>query len=243
MIYPSPFKFWLCCMLISLLRVGLLLFIFFYSTAYSLQEQFEIWPTISLIGSLNPDWQYNLNIQGRTIPDKNKIQQSLYIPSIGYQLQPKLLIFWFGYTYTTTDVDEDAIIAGQEQRPWQRLDWSIKLSPHIQWLLGSRIEERKEANFSAWAYRWREKATLSFPHILGPKVTPTFSNEIFLNLNQPEWVSQTFFEQNRFYAGFNFLFNHYVSLDLGYLNQYQFRDPENQMDNVLFLQLNINHFT
>lgn len=217
--------------------IGLLMFL--NSSAYAVQEQFQTWSGVSLYNNITNDWLYNFTTQSRTIPTENKINQVLYIPTVGYQLVPKSFIFWFGFTYTSTNVDEDAIIAGSEQRPWQRLDWNLVSSSHVRLLLGNRIEERKEDNFSSWAYRWRERATLSFPNTVSATVTPTLYDEAFFNLNQPVWVAQTTFEQNRFYGGFNFSLSNHINFDLGYLNQYQFRDPENQMNNILLLQLNI----
>lgn len=206
-------------------------------TALAVVEQYQEWPTLNINGIVG-EIKYNLFTQARIIPSENNGQQYIVRPALGYQLSPRFAV-WLGYQWISTNVGEDSIFSGREDRIWQRLDWKLYEDSFVSFDSASRLEERKEAAFPEWAQRFRQKITISFPKLVFSSITPIISDELFFNINKPAWIPPETFEQNRFYAGFLIPFNSKFSVEIGYLNQYQFRTPQDLMNHILYAQVNI----
>jgi len=200
-------------------------------------EQYQDWSIINVNGMVEAI-MYNLNAQARIVPAEDKVQQYIVRPAIGYQLSQRFAL-WLGYQWISSNVDDDSIFSGREDRIWQRLDWKIYKNSFVNFESASRLEQRKEAAFPEWANRFRQKFILSFPKVLFSSITPILSDELFFNINKPVWVQPKTFEQNRFSVGLFIPFNSKFGVEVGYLNQYQFQVPQNQMNHILYLQANI----
>ena len=52
-------------------------------------------------------------------------------------------------------------------------------------------------------------------------------------------VSSGTVDQNRAFIGVNILISAASALSVGYLNQYEFKSTTNQMNNIIFISLNV----
>jgi Protein of unknown function (DUF2490) len=156
---------------------------------------------------------------------------------LGYQLGDPAT-FWLGYDVNGTlplDSDQGTL----ENRFWQRLNYQIWLGHHKSLTVISKIEERKRTDNTNWAYRLREELKLKLIHKLAKNLTPIISDELFFNLNHPDWVSSSTFEQNRAFIGISKALNIEYLLTMGYMNQFRVRSPNNRMTHILYVELRL----
>ena len=79
----------------------------------------------------------------------------------------------------------------------------------------------------------REKIELKFPITSLQNRFLKLGDEVFIQLNQPTWVTNRILSQNRASIGIEFPISKTTSYEIGYLNQFQFQS-QNQMSNVLY---------
>lgn len=175
--------------------------------------------------------QLRLDAQGKTL-DTTVIRLGL-----GYQLTKRAQLF-AGYTgFPTTNEQGDWIIG--EQRCWQQLNLIIRPSQRLYTTSSTRLEQRFIKNESGTGLRLREKIKVFWQNPQEGNLTPVVSDEVFLNLNHPDWVTKELISQNRFFIGLAIPLNNNRQLNLGYMNVYQFSSPDNINRNVLFISLSI----
>lgn len=203
--------------------------------ANTIKEE-RFWGNFNLNGSLfnSKKWQYDFNIQSRYNFSIGQYENTRSEGGIGYK-SSKNISLWLG---GTTILRHDNRI--EEYRPWQQVQWHILNSEQIRLSSRTRLEERKEPNFSEWAYRLRQRFSLSFPKKLPFNITPILANEIFFNLNNPQWInSNGSINQNRAFIGIEIPLHKNISFETGYLNQYEFRNEANRLNHVLYVNLKI----
>jgi hypothetical protein len=127
----------------------------------------------------------------------------------------------------------------QEYRLWEQVLWEAISNNYYKLTSRSRLEERKNSADSQIANRFREKIILKFPVTTLTEYYLVLAEEIFFQLNQPTWVVNRIFSQNRASIGLQIPINKSMSYEAGYLNQYQYGNP-NQMSNVLYVNLALN---
>jgi hypothetical protein len=137
-----------------------------------------------------------------------------------------------GYAYVNHfPGDNHKNISMPEHRPWQQLQWhnNNKRVRTMQWL---RLEERfrrKILNddeladgynfnfrvrynyFIQWAIGSRPFQKGSFSYVLNDEVHINFGKQIVYN----------YFDQNRFFTGFQYFFSDHANLQFGYMNLFQ----------------------
>lgn len=80
---------------------------------------------------------------------------------------------------------------------------------------------------------------MKFPVNKDRKYFIVLADEIFLQLNQPDWVPDRVFSQNRAAIGVEIPVNQSVSYEMGYLNQFNVGSPD-QMSHVVYFTVNVN---
>lgn len=203
------------------------------------KENTKLWLIAQITGPLSLDkrWKYYFQPQLNLIDDKYKFHNVFGYAGFGYQTDAyKIAWLMGGYSVTKTqsgNIRHLAIL--REQLNWNMSEVCLPYLSSI-----SRLEERKDLDETTWNVRLRQQVMLRLPLASWPNHAFVTYDEVFINLNHPSWVnSNTLVEQNRLFIGIGTTFSPEVELDVGYLNQYQFKNQD-EMSNVLMVKLNVN---
>lgn len=208
------------------------------SHSQGVQTHSKLWGTTVKIGSLkdNTNFKYYLEPQLRLIDNQYKFEEALMLAGLGYQPRPNLILFlgnaWVASKRANGNFE-------QENRLWQQVNWNAVKKSSFNLISRTRLEERKNIEEPQWLIRFRERLMLRIPLKNQERYSFVLFDEVFFNLNYPQWLSNNhFFTQNRGFLGIGTKVSEQTSFDIGYMNQYQFTTP-NQMGHVLLLTLNI----
>lgn len=211
-------------------------FLLFLQIAYAVETHTKIWLSSVFTGSLTCDknFKYYIEPDVRFIDDKYKFHQSLLWLGLGYQWHPDLSV----YVGDTPDTTRN--LSGQYNHAnivWQRVNWSFYSNDRISAANRAQLEETKNNHDAPWSIILRERLLFTFPLKNWQQHALVVYDEVFFNLKHPNWVNNnSFIAQNRAYIGISTKLTNYVTLDTGYINQYQFTTT-NQMSNILLVGL------
>lgn len=197
----------------------------------------KLWGAAVIIGPVkeNTKIKYYLEPQIRFIDNQYKFEEAFMFAGLGYQPKPDLMVF-LGNAWVTSKSSTGNL--RQENRIWQQAIWNPITNSSFNLISRTRLEERKNIADPQWLLRFRERLMVRVPFKKWERHAFVLFNEVFFNLNHPKWDGNTrFFTQNRVFLGIGTTVSQQVSFDIGYLNQYQFRIP-NQIGHVLFLNFN-----
>lgn len=216
-------------------RCLIILFIFISIPAFALQQQTRLWAGIDLSGDFFnvENWLYDINSQARYTFTDSQYQTTQSEASLGYKTSDKLSL-WLGYSWLIENANST-----QQHRLWQQIIWNILDNDQFNLMSRSRLEERKDVYEPEWSIRLRQRLQLSFPKLLFHTLTPIIYNELFVNINNPPWVNNQLINQNRVFVGIDIPIWKKVDVQVGYLNQYQIREPENRDNHIIYANLNI----
>lgn len=218
---------------------GLLIVLFILiKPIYALQGHTELWTSASILESFSKDsrFKYYLEPQLRFIDNTYKFNQALMQGGFGYQLKPDVLLLG-GLGYILTKSNSGNMF--HEDRIWEQISWTMPVSINL--ISRTRLEQRKLTNNSQMAYRLRERLFARIPFLHWNKHSLAMFDEVFFNLNRPDWVAPHFFAQNRAFIGIGTSLSNTTVIDIGYLNQYIISSPNspNQLRNALLLSLTV----
>lgn len=152
-------------------------------------------------------------------------------PGITYYLNDQTKIT-AGYSYINIyPGDNHQNISRPEHRPWQQLQWHTNY-PKLKLMQWMRLEERFRRKVKSndeladgYNFNWRIRYNILSQFPLSKKrfEAGTFSfvlsNEVHIAFGKE--VVYNYFDQNRFFAGFNYHVNKQDALQFGYLNVFQ----------------------
>lgn len=217
----------------KLLWLCLTFFIGSTTAAADVLQQAKNWSGIDFTGSLfGSNFVYDFFPQARTNLSDEEYDETHTEAGIGYKLTPNFSV-WQGYTLALPGVVDE------EHDVWQQIMWNIVNTDKVVFLSRTRLEERRDVNFSQWADTFRQRVGINFPNLIMHEYTPIIYDEVFFNLNHPVWVNDQTLNQNRAFVGIRFPVAKWATIDLGYLNQYVFKNTINQMNHIIYLNLNI----
>ncbi len=200
-----------------------------------MESHTKLWSVGTVIGLVSPDSQvkYYLEPQLRLIDDKYKFNQFLFLGGLGYQFNSDVMVF-VGPGWVVSKNPQGKVF--HEYRIWQQVMWRAYLSPNLVINSRTRLEERRNLDAPQLAYRLRERVWARIPlqHWSGHSLS--MFDEMFFNLNHPQWVSPYLFEQNRAFVGVGTQMSKSTVIDVGYLNQY-IHNRVNRLDHVLLLNV------
>lgn len=177
--------------------------------------------------------------QLRTINESHPIQAGLIEGALGYRIHGNDSV-WIGYRWTGINPNNGFF---QENRLFQQYLAIFKPHPLYQFILRTRLEEIERTDQTQIYLRGRERLALEIRRkFLLDDVFPFFSDEILMNLNDTEYVSNRFVNENRLFLGVNWYTGQHSWWEIGYINQYQMRAPsqtQNQMSHILSITYNI----
>lgn len=208
-------------------------------SALALEQHEKAWLAINKqqAFSENRPWLYSIYSQLRLIRASHPWQTSLFEGGIGYQFLLDKNI-WLAYRWSGAHPNNGFY---QENRLIQQLYAPLRQDNLIDLASRSRLEEIVRANESQMAIRFRERIALELKYAILKKINPYFYDEFFFRLNKTHFTSNSVLSENRLFLGFNFYLSKTHSLEIGYINQYQYKTPqcmENQMSHILSLTYN-----
>ena len=157
------------------------------------------------------------------------ITQTLLRPAVSYRLANGLSA-GFGYAYVNTRRRSGGRF--EEHRPWQQLAWTVLRDERNNLSMRLRLEQRavETGDDLGWTLRYQLRYTRTLadtPWQLLAFVEP------FLSLNATDWGGSAGLRQNRIFLGAGYSFGPRTSVEVGYLNQYFWRDNSEDLSNHL----------
>lgn len=152
-------------------------------------------------------------------------------PGIGYQLFPNLSAM-VGYAWAPSIPDDGA--SKYDQTLWQQLLWSAQ-SGKATFGLRPRLEQRNtsRSEFSDFGHRARLWTRASYTIVEGKPLMLVGWDELFWGLNSTDWGARSGFDQNRVFGGLGFTTHYGLRLEVGYLNIFAKRKPNNLANHAL----------
>ncbi len=151
--------------------------------------------------------------------------------------------FTLGYAYVNFfPADNHKNISQPEHRPWQQIQWHSRF-PNLRLMQWFRLEERYRrkilnddelAEGYSFNFRIRYNFFAQFP-LSKKKFQPNtlslvLNDEVLVNFGKQ--IVYNYFDQNRFFAGFNYHINKHDNLQFGYMNLFQQLVAGNQYRNI-----------
>jgi hypothetical protein len=137
-----------------------------------------------------------------------------------------------GYAYVSHfPAENHSNITQPEHRPWQQLQWHTRF-PKLRIMQWFRLEERwrrkiLDDNELASGYNFNFRARYNFfaqlplsKRRFQPKTVSFLVNDE-LHVNFGKQIVNNYFDQNRFFLGFNYHVNKHDNLQFGYMNVFQ----------------------
>lgn len=210
------------------------------SSAAATTNRAKFWFGGDLDGSLsaNKDWRFNAAVQARFGDNDSKFEQFILRPSLYYVVN-KDFSLGFGYDFIPT-VSSSRLSALLEQRVWPQLRYKYRLSSGHSLSFRSRYELRWFEGSSQMNSRFRQRVEYSIKDVIKPNIVFDIFDEVFLSLNNTNWVAAQTINQNRIFAGFVIPLERYSSIDIGYMNIFRPRTSQNSMDHVLLVAVSLN---
>lgn len=212
---------------------GLVIFAYIFCTnAYAQPiEDGRIWLGLSLQGKLaDTGLNWSAELQPRWREEGDNLDQLIIRPALFYKLDAKSSV-WFGYEKVINHPESKATF--DEHRLWQQYSYTFDPINSVTLQNRTRLEERRKEHAKETNYRLRQMLKVSMPLESNPKLSLIISDELFINLNDTDWVAQSGFDQNRLFMGAGYVFNPTAKLEAGYLNQYVNSNPIDKMNHVL----------
>lgn len=197
----------------------------------------KLWSSLAISGSITEDKQilYYLESDLRLYDTNNKFEEGYTDIAVGNQLFPALRL-WLGVTPDiATNSKAETVYAFYV---WEQISWDIFRSAIVELADRTRVEQRFNFSEPGMFLLLREQLNAKIPLGSGENFSLILSDEIFLNINHPDWVSNRLMSENRASIAMRFQFTKHINLDFGYMNQYKFNTTD-QQNNIITLDLGI----
>lgn len=193
--------------------LSLLIILFQWTSAAQAKNPTKVWSLLTLNKVVN-NVTYQIEPQLRVRTPYPLYDSLLTNAGVGYQFTEQSAI-WLGGANENIGRRLNTP-AKHQYRVWEQL-----LNNHqtntITLSLRSRFEQRKLETNPQWNFRLRERITAT--KNLTKSLALVGYDEVFINLNQPDWVEQTVIHQNRLSLGLSQQASSAVTLGAGYLAQ------------------------
>ncbi len=198
----------------------LCIFIFKVNTSFGQKNDLGSWNIINVKYTLNDKWSTFAEGQLRSLKLYDHFHYYEYKGGVNYKVYPNLTLTLGAGSYQTYGQGGDFVLpkSNDEFRLWPQ----VVLAQSIGKL---KIEQRyrAELRFTSNGYRnrYRYRFGVSLPFGKEVKNYKPFqvsvSNELFFTNREP------YFERNRFLVAFNYKASKSITLQLGYLKQFDYR--------------------
>jgi hypothetical protein len=166
----------------------------------------------------NSRWGLHLEGQYRRHDVITRWQQYMFRPGVNYQLTPKVMLTG-GWAFQRTYVYSEHAAPGPalpEHRFWEQA-WIRYKSGNIGWSTRLRFENRFLGTGTDYRFENRFRALQQIRVPIAPRRYFTASDEFWVYVKP--YVSNSWFDQNRAYAGFGFELRPTLRVETGYMNQ------------------------
>jgi hypothetical protein len=204
------------------------------SNAQSKQTQNvnQIWLGYFNQTRLTNKWGFWTDLHLRTKEDfVSDLSQAIIRLGLTYYLNDDLKIT-AGYAFVNHfPAENHKNISQPEHRPWQQLQWHTRY-PKLRMMQWFRLEERwrrKILNDDALAdgysfnfrvrYNFFSQFPLSKNHFQPGTLSFVVNDEVHINFGKQ--IVNNYFDQNRFFFGFNYHVNKHDNIQFGYMNVFQ----------------------
>ncbi len=198
-------------------------------------EHTKSWSTAYITGSMPNSSRYRYYVQPTLIfiDNRYRFERASLLLGIGYRYSPDLSA-WFMNGWRTSKSRTNGTIH-QRYTIREQLDWRIYHHDDVSLLASTRFMQENERDERRWAIRAREKISLRIPLRNWPKHSLSMFEELLFNINHPAWInSSSLLDQNRFFIGIGTQFTRDYRLDIGYMNQYQIKHPD-ELSHILYV--------
>ncbi len=204
-----------------------------YAQTTKQKEVFEqVWLGYFNQTRLSDKWGFWFDGQLRTKDNFfDSLSVAIFRPGLTYYMSDNVKLT-LGYAYINHfPGDNHPDISQPEHRIWQQVQWNTNYS-RIRLMQYLRLEERyrrkiKDADELAEGYdfNFRFRYNILFQVPLNKKMYDkgglSFVVNDELHINFGDQIVYNYFDQNRFFAGFNYFFSKNSNLQFGYLNVFQ----------------------
>lgn len=192
----------------------------FSQTVYALDNQFKVWLQYQYAGHFEyqPQLLKEFETQLRLSRlGKNELDVLLIRGGLGYEIMPAVNIL-AGYEWNMgyRHIDSETLLNAHEYVIYEQASWSAFPTLNFR----TRLEQRDRSNQAEWNWRVRIKAVSIAEEPLFADLQPMISDEVFVLLNHPDWVSDSVIDQNRLFLGFQYRMTDTLWWQFGYMNQY-----------------------
>jgi hypothetical protein len=153
-------------------------------------------------------------------------QVGLLEGGVGYHFV-KSQSFWMGYRWAGHNPHN---VFYQENRLFQQFIDEISLTTSDLIVLRTRLEEIKHGNSSQISVRLRQRLALQMERELIVNIRPFLYDEIFFQLHNTQYTTNKLFSENRIFIGFNLYISNKSWWEIGYINQFQMKTPQDTQD-------------
>ncbi len=213
----------------------------FYFTAYAddTVHRTKSWNAITMNGFLSDDkWlKYFLESQLRFVDVDTKFEAAYLEAGVGHQTLPNLTL-WLGFRLEGTTDYHGGIARGAIL--WQQFNTDIYKTTNIKITDRTRLEEIQALAEHGLFLLFQQRFTFEIPIDSAAKYSFVAYENIYFQVNHPDWVTNKLLNQNRLFLGFKYSIDSVHSIYFGYINQYQFNEPD-VMSNIISLRLDFNN--
>lgn len=212
----------------------------FPCAVFAFHQNEKLWLAFNLQKKLsaNPAWYYFIYTQTRLVNESHPWQSTLIEGGMGHDWL-KDTVVWAGYRWTARNPNNNFF---QENRLFQQVIWNPKEENIRHYIIRSRLEEIEHTNQSQIYLRLRERVAIEWRNFFSRDYFPFIYDEIFIPLNQTNYNSSKFINENRLFLGFNLYVSKKDWWEVGYINQYAIKTPQqtaNQMSHIVSITYNL----
>jgi hypothetical protein len=184
------------------------------------QDDTQVWTGFTASGPVAGAFALYGEAQFRFGDDISELSQSVLRGGIGWQPRGGLA-FYGGYARQTTYRQGGPDT--QEHRLWQQASYPIGDIGRLHLTGRTRAEQRRTRGGGDWAWRLRQQIKAALPVRRESDIRLVGAVELMLNVNDTDWGVESGLDQLRSFAGINLPLAEGLTLETGYLNQYQRR--------------------
>lgn len=207
-------------------------------TSHALQQDHSFWTMINKQGQFkDSDLHYYIFMQFRFQDEQPNWRSTLIEGGLGKSCLLNDTTCWMGYRYTLNRPFHGFYPGNQI---FSHLI-IVRRSPSLNKTLRLRVEARERRDESELYFQLRLRGTLSLLSLQRQNIRPLAYDEIFIPLNSTSYTSSRGINENRFFIGFDYILNKTSWIEIGYINQFNFKRPgesENSMNHIITVTYN-----
>lgn len=210
--------------------------------AFGLEQSTQSYTDLNIVGNFKANerlkWLlYTEGVWNIDNPNNNQFfDQAIFRGGLGYQLTPDLT-FWGAYSFVTNNPEGENTY---ENRVHEQLTWVMGQLSDVTFISNSRVEQRFYSESSEVGYRYRQTLQAVLPPMTEYQLVPVIYDEVYINLNNPDWVGSSTLSENDIFVGVEIPTSKDTAFTVGYTNQYLFNaGGEDGMNHVVYFIFDI----